>query len=133
MTETGKTYAFVADDPYGLWRAGDELLDLGWESVPEAGVRLYRLLRTGETITLAEPWRHLLDVDPYFAPEAQETFLAGSRVVATALTHCVRPGGEGTYLGWSLHGALVAWDTPDGCGYRESVSFGSIRPAASAT
>jgi hypothetical protein len=52
---------FVADDRYGLWSAGDEADDLGWESLlPEdhphfVPIRLLRL--RGETICLTDPYK----------------------------------------------------------------------------
>lgn len=60
---------FTEDDPAGLWRKHDAVADLGWESVDESGnpttdVRLLRLLRTGETLSLSEPFRRGLVEKP---------------------------------------------------------------------
>ena len=69
-----------------------------------------------------------LDLDPYFASEAQETFVVGHRVYAVTTTSAVREGAEGVYEGRHPHfGAVISWDTPDGNGFRESVSFDAIR------
>lgn len=53
---------FTADDPAGLWRKGDAARDLGWESrdrvtrEPTTDVRRLLLLRTGEELTLSDPY-----------------------------------------------------------------------------
>lgn len=69
----------------------------------------------------------VLNTEPHFSSEAQEVFTAGCRVFAVLPTHVVNAGAEGVYLGRSLHGAYVGWDTPSGTPYHESVSFASIR------
>ena len=53
---------FIADDRYGLWRAGDLADDLGWESDhPDAPpIRLLRLHRTDEIIALTDPFTRRL-------------------------------------------------------------------------
>lgn len=54
------TVRFPEDDRWGLWRAGEEALDLGWESSLEPGdpdflpIRLLRL--RGELVTLTDPF-----------------------------------------------------------------------------
>jgi hypothetical protein len=68
-----------------------------------------------------------LDTEPYFSDEAQEVFTEKCRVFTPKGTLVVRESGKGTYLGRTRHGALVAWDTPDGNGYRESVPFNTIK------
>jgi hypothetical protein len=60
---------FVEDDPAGLWRRGDAALDLGWESRDDSGnpttdVRLLRLIRTGELLSLGDPYGRGLVEDP---------------------------------------------------------------------
>lgn len=49
---------FTAEDPAALWLEGDTADDLGWESDhPEAApVRLLRLHRTGEVLSLTSPY-----------------------------------------------------------------------------
>jgi hypothetical protein len=69
-----------------------------------------------------------LNTDPYFACEAQETFTEGARIYAHDNTHVVRAGAEGVYLGrLTERQAAVAWDTPSGEEFRETVGFGKIR------
>jgi len=56
---------FTADDPMGGWRKGDAAVDEGWESRDEHGnpttdVRLIRLVRTGELLSVSEPFRRRL-------------------------------------------------------------------------
>lgn len=61
--------SFTVDDPAGLWRKGDAAVDLGWETVdtdgePTTDVRLLKLLRTGETLSLSSPFERGLVVQP---------------------------------------------------------------------
>ena len=68
-TRKRRLLRFTTDDPAGLWRKHDAVLDLGWESVDDRGepttdVRVLRLLRTGETLTLSEPFRRGLVEKP---------------------------------------------------------------------
>lgn len=55
---------FLADDPAGGWRAGDVVDDLGDESPNgETDVRLLRLRRTGELLSISDPYgRGLIEV-----------------------------------------------------------------------
>lgn len=71
----------------------------------------------------------VLDVEPHFASEAQETFTVGSRVFAVEPTVIVGKGAEGVYVGrvGEYGGAVVDWDTPSGEPYRETADFGRIR------
>ncbi len=60
---------FTGDDPAGLWRKHDAVADLGWESVdahgePTTDVRLLRLMRTGELLSISEPFRRGLVEKP---------------------------------------------------------------------
>lgn len=68
-TKTRRLLRFTSDDPAGLWRKHDAVADLGWESVDEHGnpvtdVRLLRLLRTGELLSLSDPFRRKLVEQP---------------------------------------------------------------------
>jgi hypothetical protein len=59
---------FRADDPGGLWREGDIAIDRGFESWvdgrPATPVRIFRLTRTGELLSLDDPYRRgLVEVD----------------------------------------------------------------------
>jgi hypothetical protein len=68
-----------------------------------------------------------LNTEPHFSDEMQEVVVEGCRIYAVKDTQVVKAGAEGTYLGRTKHGAFVAWDTPDGNGYRVTVSFDAIR------
>jgi hypothetical protein len=68
-TKIKRLLRFTADDPGGLWRKHDAVADLGWESVDERGepttdVRLLRLVRTGELLSISEPFRRRLVEKP---------------------------------------------------------------------
>lgn len=57
-----KVARFLQDDPQGLWRAGDEVEDMGPESPAMPMLRLLRKLNTGELITLTRPYeRNLIE------------------------------------------------------------------------
>lgn len=64
---SARLVSFAVDDEAGLWRKGDAAVDLGWESLgpdgePTTDVRLFKLLRSGETVSLSSPYeRGLLD------------------------------------------------------------------------
>jgi hypothetical protein len=56
---------FTADDTMGGWRKGDAAVDEGWEACdehgnPTTGVRMLRLMRTGELLSVSEPFRRRL-------------------------------------------------------------------------
>jgi hypothetical protein len=52
---------FLADDPLALWKAGELAQDLGDES-PGSPVRLLRVIRTGDLISLSRPYeRNLIE------------------------------------------------------------------------
>lgn len=75
---SGRYLEFIADDPRGLWAAGDRCEDLGWESVlPEGHPRFLpvRLLKfRGEVIALTDPIsRGTLRVIPDLEAELRET------------------------------------------------------------
>lgn len=52
MSATHDTLVFPSDDPYGLWKAGDTCLDLGWES-DDLPIRMLEL-QSGEIICLSD-------------------------------------------------------------------------------
>jgi hypothetical protein len=68
---------FTADDPAGGWRKGDAAVDHGWESRDEDGnpttdVRLIRLMRTGEMLSISEPFRRgLAEVSRTLPPSGE--------------------------------------------------------------
>ena len=67
--KTKRLLRFTADDPGGLWKKHDAVADLGWEHVDEDGnpttdVRLLRLVKSGEEISLSEPFRRGLVEKP---------------------------------------------------------------------
>lgn len=107
-------------------------IDGGENTDPDELRRLATLLRSaGRPISAAALERGEVPApltDPHFASEAQEVFTEGGRIFAVAATHATREGGEGVYEGrLDDRRAVVRWDTPDGSGYRETVSFGAIR------
>lgn len=53
---------FLADDPMGLWRAGELATDLGPESLETPGLLLLRLHERDELIALTYPYeRNLIE------------------------------------------------------------------------
>jgi hypothetical protein len=60
VTAKPKRAWFTHDDPGGLWRKYDRALDHGYESVPEARQRLVEVVRTGEMLSLYEPYARYL-------------------------------------------------------------------------
>lgn len=71
-----------------------------------------------------------LRAEPIFAPEAQETFTAGSRVyVIVGVVHTgIGEGAEGTYRGHLRERlAVIDFDTPSGEPYRASIPFDAVR------